>query len=477
MTKSITFVFSLFLVFFTSALSAQPACSSTAPEIAASVLPVAVCDNTSTDALVLTTPSDLPNTEYLIVDLNRVAADGLGNAVVGIDDDGAFVPADLGLTGNLNLAVVPFSYNIQDFRTVIDGVFNNMYLGKTCCAYVEILSAGFCAAMIAKGITDTQNINSLADIIAIIGYLDATNGTYSIPKLISKIILLENLVKAVPDECLDPMRLCYALGTTQQLYVIQETPTILEVTETGNYQITVDAYTSAGTLEYALDPNGPWQSSNVFDNVPVSGMVYVRNTVTGCMDSFPYELIALPVELTGFKGRAEGNTNLLYWTTETETNNLGFTIMRSVDGVNFQKMTWINGAGSSQTMKDYTYRDTAPLNGKNYYQLTMQDYDGGLSFSEIIVLQRAEHAGFDVLSLSHPVANTLQVAITNDDETGSMEFFIHDIAGKKVNQGTETLHNGINNLTINVADLSPSIYIFTAVKNGHKIKGYKFLVY
>lgn len=475
MTKSITFVFSLFLVFFTNTLSAQPACNSTAPQIAAAA-PIAICDNTSTDALVLTTSSDLPNVEYLIVDLNRIAADGLGNAVVGIDDDGSFVPADLGLTGNLNLAVVPFAYNIQDFRTVIDGVFNNMYLGKTCCAFVEVLSEGFCAAMIAKGLTDTQNINSLADIIAIIGYVDATNGTYSVPKLISKFILLENLVKAVPDECLAPMRLCYALGTTQQLYIIQETPTILGVTETGNYQITVDAYTSAGTLEYSLDPNGPWQSSNVFNNVPISGMVYVRNAATGCVHSYPYELIALPVELTGFKGRVEGNTNLLSWTTETESNNLGFTIERSVDGVNFKKTGWVDGAGSTQTEQTYTYRDTAPLNGKNYYRLTMQDYDGTLSFSEIIVLQRVVRSGFEVLSLSNPIANTLQVAITNE-ESGRMDFFIHDITGKKVYQGTEELHNGINNLTINVSDLSPSIYIFTAVKNGHKISGYKFLVY
>lgn len=439
--------------------------------------PITLCDNESTDLAVVTTSSNLPTMEYIIVDLDQTALDGLGPAIIGIDDDGEFLPADLGITGPANIAVVPIAYNINDFHTVIDASFNNMYLGKPCCAFVDAIYPNFCAAMIAKGLTDTSNINGISDIVGILDLILLTSGKDSVEGLVYKIILLENLIKAIPDECLEPMSICYAISPTRQVYTVNETPTINDVSETAPSQITVDAELSgSGTLEYALDPSGPWQSSNVFNNVPPTGMVYVRTVGSDCMASFPYLTASLAVELTDFKVAALGTTNLISWTTLTESNNEGFSIYRAEDGVNFEKIAWVEGAINSTTAKTYEYHDSAPLFGKNYYSISMEDIGGSTTFSDVVVVTREETADrFNVLAVQNPVANDmLQVTFANNT-TGVFEYLIYDASGKVVRKGSDTVLEGINNFTVDVSQLNPSVYFFTATKDGFNISE-KFMI-
>jgi len=439
--------------------------------------PISLCDNESTDPAVVTTTSNLPTIEYLIVDLDQVALDGLGPAIIGVDDDGAFVPADLGITGEANIAIVPISYNIQDFRDVVDALFTNSFLGKPCCAFVDAIKPNFCAAMVAKGLTDTNNINSISDIIGILDLVLLTSGKDSVEGLVFKIILLENLIKAVPDECLEPMSLCYGISSTRQVYIINETPVVGDVSETAPGEITVTAnLNSGGTLEYALDPNGPWQTSNVFNNVPPSGLVYVRTLGTDCVVAFPYETVSLAAELVYFDAKVVGTTNLLEWKTLTETNNEGFAIYRAADGVNFEKIGWIEGALNSTTPQAYQHRDNAPLFGKNYYTLSMEDSDGSSTFSDVVVVSRVEKPNrFNVLAIQNPVANDLLQVTFSDDTAGTFDFMIYDATGRIVIQGKDTVLEGINNFTVDVSTLNPSIYIFSATKDGFNISE-KFVV-
>ena len=439
--------------------------------------PITICDGESTDPAVVTTSSNLPTMEYLIIDLNQTALDGLGPAIIGIDDDGEFVPADLGIRGDANIAIVPVAYNIQDFRDVVDASFNNMYLGKPCCAFVDAIYPNFCAAMVAKGLTDTQNINGISDIIGILDLILLTSGKDSVEGLVYKIILLENLIKAIPDECLEPMSICYAISPTRQVYNIVETPTVNDVSETAPNQITVDAsLTSGGTLEYSLAPTGPWQSSPVFNNVPPIGLVYVRNAGTNCLIAFPYQTASLAVELGDFKVAIQGTTNLISWTTYTETNNEGFSIYRADDGVNFEKIAWIEGAINSTETKSYLYRDDAPLFGKNYYALSMEDISGSTTFSDVVVVSREEIADrFNVLAVQNPVANDMLQVTFSNNATGNFEYMIYDASGRVAMRGTDTVLEGINNFTVDVSQLNPSVYIFVATKDGFNVSE-KFMI-
>jgi len=433
--------------------------------------PITLCDNEPTDLAVVTTSSNLPTLEYIIVDLNQTALDGLGPAIIGIDDDGEFLPADLGITGPANIAVIPIAYNIQDFHTVIDAAVNNMHLGKPCCAFVDAIYPNFCATLIIKDLANPNNITGIADITGILDLIQLTNGKDSVEGLVFKIILLENLIKAIPDECLEPMSVCYAISPTRQVYTINETPTINDVSETAPGQITVDASLSgSGTLEYSLDPNGPFQSSNVFDNVPPVGLVYVRTLGSQCSVAFPYQTASLAVELDAFKVTALSTTNLISWTTLTETNNEGFSLYRADDGVNFEKIAWIEGAINSTTLKEYEYHDSAPLFGKNYYSISMEDIGGSTTFSDVVVVSREETEDrFNVLAVQNPVANDmLQVTFANNT-TGTFDYIIYDVSGKTIAKGTDTVLEGINNFMLDVSQLNPSVYFFTATKDGFNV--------
>jgi hypothetical protein len=77
---------------------------------------------------------------------------------------------------------------------------------------------------------------------------------------------------------------------------------------------------------------------------------------------------SLPVTLSSFTANAEGGAVKLVWRTETEINNVGFTVYRSEakDG-NYTRITFVNGAGSNGMPTDYQFEDTKVEQGKTYF--------------------------------------------------------------------------------------------------------------
>jgi hypothetical protein len=123
-----------------------------------------------------------------------------------------------------------------------------------------------------------------------------------------------------------------------------------------------------------------WNGSS-WDN-PLPGQLYAANTVTvSNVSTFsPWTLAGtsnpLPVTLTHFDAVAKGEQVNINWTTTTEMNNDFFTIERSTDKINFQKLTVIKGAGTTTTKNDYSAQDPEPVQGTLYYRLRQTDYNG-----------------------------------------------------------------------------------------------------
>jgi hypothetical protein len=93
--------------------------------------------------------------------------------------------------------------------------------------------------------------------------------------------------------------------------------------------------------------------------------------------------VVLPIAVKSFDVSKIENTSVLQLTTTSETNNDYFTIERSGDGINFSNIGMIDGAGDSKTELSYTFTDTNPLSGINYYRIKQTDYDGKYSYTEI----------------------------------------------------------------------------------------------
>jgi len=103
------------------------------------------------------------------------------------------------------------------------------------------------------------------------------------------------------------------------------------------------------------------------------------------------DVTALPVILLSFSGVAVNNTINLDWVTASELNNDFFMVERSMDGVNYDEITQINGAGTSNIENKYSYLDTEPLSGANYYRLRQVDFDGSFEYTKVILVFMLEN--------------------------------------------------------------------------------------
>lgn len=92
----------------------------------------------------------------------------------------------------------------------------------------------------------------------------------------------------------------------------------------------------------------------------------------------------LPIVLLSFDAKQVQNRVEVYWSTTSETNNSFFTIERSENGVGFEPVIFLNGAGNSESTIHYKVTDIHPLLGRSYYRLKQTDFNGNFAYSELI---------------------------------------------------------------------------------------------
>lgn len=95
--------------------------------------------------------------------------------------------------------------------------------------------------------------------------------------------------------------------------------------------------------------------------------------------------VPLPIELVSFNGVNNNEYNYLSWVTATELNNSHFVLERSLNSMDWNELSIIQGNGNSSTpiyydFKDYEYNKTE----YNYYRLKQVDFNGDHKYSNII---------------------------------------------------------------------------------------------
>lgn len=95
----------------------------------------------------------------------------------------------------------------------------------------------------------------------------------------------------------------------------------------------------------------------------------------------------LPIELIEFSGLECDNSILINWVTASEKNNEYFSLYKSIDGINFNMIYNISGAGNSTITLNYKYIDNDNIINLQYYKLIQTDYDGLTTESNIIAVE------------------------------------------------------------------------------------------
>lgn len=97
-------------------------------------------------------------------------------------------------------------------------------------------------------------------------------------------------------------------------------------------------------------------------------------------------ILALPIDGSPLFGTIENRKGYLHWETFSEVNNQGFEILKSIDGINWEKIGWLDGATNSSSQLSYNFVDEHLSEGNNYYRYRQVDIDGKSSFSNIVTL-------------------------------------------------------------------------------------------
>ncbi len=93
--------------------------------------------------------------------------------------------------------------------------------------------------------------------------------------------------------------------------------------------------------------------------------------------------IALPVALNSFSSSCNNSIVTLNWQTNSEQNNAGFYVERSVDGIQFLEIDFVEGNGNSNIKNTYNWEDNNWIN-KAYYRLKQVDYDNTESYTKLV---------------------------------------------------------------------------------------------
>ncbi len=91
----------------------------------------------------------------------------------------------------------------------------------------------------------------------------------------------------------------------------------------------------------------------------------------------------LPVELISFNAIANGDHVDLLWSTATEINSDYFTLERTINNLDFEKVKDVKGSGNTTITTNYSFADELPYQGISYYRLKQTDFDGKIFTSDL----------------------------------------------------------------------------------------------
>jgi hypothetical protein len=173
----------------------------------------------------------------------------------------------------------------------------------------------------------------------------------------------------------------------------------------------------------------------------------------------------LPIELTSFRGQSNNNAVRLSWTTESEINNDFFTLEKSKNGVDFEAIAIVNGAGISDRRNEYSHLDFTPYDGINYYRLMQTDFDGKFTLSDIIQISVVPREVISVNIFPNPVGKDEFSLSYNSITKGNLQYRITDLTGKVIEFQETEVEKGKNDFFIDTSQLSRGVYFLQTNQN------------
>lgn len=141
----------------------------------------------------------------------------------------------------------------------------------------------------------------------------------------------------------------------------------------------------------------------------------------------------LPITASDLSGRLKNRAGYLWWHTYSETNNVGFSLQRSHDQLDWQEIAFMPGIERSEATREYAHTDLEIKEGVNYYRWVQTDFDGASMTSNTVTLVLQDAAARSLMIWPNPVSNGASLQILyHSDHAGAVELAVFDLMGRQV---------------------------------------------
>lgn len=148
----------------------------------------------------------------------------------------------------------------------------------------------------------------------------------------------------------------------------------------------------------------------------------------------------LGVDLVSFEAQRVNDEILVNWQTSSETNNDFFMVQKSTDGLHFDNLQRVRGAGNKTTASYYEIIDENPSEGMNYYRLFQQDFNGEYAYSDVVGVFYSDK---EFALYPNPTEGLFEIA----NPFGECDIQVMNATGQVVHQ--QTISEGSNQLNFN----------------------------
>ncbi len=170
-----------------------------------------------------------------------------------------------------------------------------------------------------------------------------------------------------------------------------------------------------------------------------------------------YKAAPLPITLVNFTATKNKNLVTLNWSTLSELNNKGFEIEKSIDGINYNSIGFVNGNANSVSKINYASVDTKPAMGANYYRLKQIDVNGRFSNSTIQVVKFAKSDLLNFSFFPNPAKDVLKITIgLVDNDNANIKLM--NVLGQTIISQNVNKSSTAATINFNISALKAGIY-------------------
>ena len=188
----------------------------------------------------------------------------------------------------------------------------------------------------------------------------------------------------------------------------------------------------------------------------------------------------LPIELISFDGTVQNDNIKLSWVTAAEINNDYFTVERSLNGIDFDEIALVKGAGNSKNKINYESFDEQPVPGTSFYRLKQTDLDGASTLSDVISITYTNNnlGGINIYPNPVVVGSNLTIQLEGNDAKATV-LKLYNANGKVMMQKVIASNSNRAFLSTSLElpnDLAPGLYLLMAENNDNVLGKRKLMV-